>query len=131
MAEAFQSLNFDDNDDDVPDSASYHSVDSYDQYLALSKRLILKSNKNTAGFVIASFGKGCASSVDSIDLSALLIYQFLPEHLNFYELPADILFLLSLYDIDHAKIMFNNLRNILRQPDSGIKMPVHLYRGHA
>lgn len=109
----------------IDTGASYHSVGGHDQFLALSKLQNLKINTATAGFVIAAFGKGSASSIGSIDIT-------IPFGIfTFHILYADIPFLLSLHDMDHAKIMFNNLKDSLTQPDTGIKMPVHRYRGHA
>ncbi|KAI6248308.1 hypothetical protein HI914_03348 [Erysiphe necator] len=110
--------------DDLP-RASFHSVAGYDQFLALSKSQDLIINTSTVGLVIATFGKGSASSIGSIDITIPFgIFAF-------HMLHADIPFLLSLRDMDRSGIIFDNLKNILIQPSTNIKVPVYGYRGHA
>ncbi|RKF61671.1 hypothetical protein GcC1_154009, partial [Golovinomyces cichoracearum] len=75
----------------IDTGASYHSVAGYDQYMALSKLQNIEINKSTFDCVHATFGKGSASSIGSIDMT-IPFGVF-----TFHILKIDIPFLLSLH----------------------------------
>ncbi|RKF78553.1 hypothetical protein GcM1_210027 [Golovinomyces cichoracearum] len=109
----------------IDTGASYHSVAGYDQYFALSKLKNLDMDTSTAGCVNATFGKRSASLMGSINIFILFrTFTFLLLH-------ADIPSLLSLYDIDRHGIIFNNIRDIITQPSTGLQMLVYRKIGHA
>ena len=109
----------------IDTGASFHSVAGFDQYFALSKIQNIIIDTSTVGFVHATFGKGSASSIGSINIS-IPFGVF-----TFHILHADIPFLLSLHDMDQHGIVFNNLKDTLTQPSTGLKMQVYRNKGHA
>jgi hypothetical protein len=94
----------------IDSGASAKSTAEYEQYLAFNKmNLTIDLNSSKAEAVNVQFDIESASSIES------LIINISFEVVKFHVIKTDILFLLSLADMNQLKVYFNNVINSLIQ----------------
>jgi hypothetical protein len=91
----------------IDSKASVRSIVDYGQYLAFIKNTSIDLDRTKTDTINVQFGIESISSVGSltIDTSFGLV--------EFHVIKADILFLLSLADMNRLKVYFNNIENTL------------------